>query len=93
MTDRAPRTRTRGDDRERAAVIEEHGEDPRRFLQADLKPDDGDGAHGMLMLARIRGIRDLELWRAWYEEETSREGGPRKKVLQELEDVRENHMS
>lgn len=92
MTDRAPRARMTSEDRSREEVVEEHGEDPRRFLKAELKPDDGTGATGMLMLARIRGIRDPELWKAWYETETSREGGARKRVLQELEKVREEYL-
>lgn len=43
----------------------EHGENPARFLQADIRADHGDGTSGELMFARIRGIETIALVRYW----------------------------
>jgi len=43
----------------------QYGENPARFLAAELAVDDGDGTSGELMLARIRGVETIELCGFW----------------------------
>ena len=43
----------------------QYGENPARFLAAELAVDDGDGTRGELMLARIRGLETIELCGFW----------------------------
>jgi len=73
----------------------EHGENPARFLAADISPDHGDGTTGKLMFARIRGIETIALVRYWVAMErriAAIEGrDPREPVLQALA-KRERHL-
>ena len=68
----------------------QYGENPARFLAAELAVDDGDGTSGELMLARIRGIVSTELidywlgvenWLAMHEDRE-----PRDRVIDALEE-------
>lgn len=61
-------------------IKERIGEDPARFLDADL--DDEDSA--ALAAARIRGIRSVDVVQGWIEVEADLDRGPRRDVMAAL---------
>lgn len=68
------------------------GENPGRFLAADLRVDTGDGTSGELMLARIRGLESTELVDYWVGVERwlamQEDRRPRERVLDALAERR-----
>ncbi|RDZ61418.1 hypothetical protein C5B90_19295 [Haloferax sp. Atlit-12N] len=68
------------------------GEDPARFLAEPLEPDAGDGASGMLALARIRGLETITKVRAFRAVERALHDGERQAIKDAL-DKRERELS
>lgn len=69
------------------------GENPSRYLVADLRIDAGDGTSGELILARIRGLETIALCRYWLCIERwlarEHERNPRDRVVDALEEREE----
>ncbi|ELZ84440.1 hypothetical protein C453_12876 [Haloferax elongans ATCC BAA-1513] len=82
----------KGDRPQFPRIEEDEGEDPARFLAEPLEADYGDGASGMLALARIRGIESLSLLNAYRLVERELHGGERKTIKEAL-DEREQELS